>query len=268
MSELPSATEAIEQLLAVMAALRDPEGGCPWDLKQSYQSIVPYTLEEAYEVADTIERGDFNHLKEELGDLLFQVVFYARLAQEEGRFDFADVSAAMATKLIKRHPHVFGSDNNTNEEQVKRNWEAGKAQERKAKGQGQALADIPLALPALSRAQKLSKRAASVGFDWPEAEQVWRKLEEESDELRQAIANQDKPNIEEELGDMLFVMVNLGRHLGVDAETALRKSSIKFEQRFNHVEAQVQHSSRDWDEYKLTELDNFWREAKELEKPH
>jgi len=266
MSELPTAAEAIDQLLAVMAALRDPEDGCPWDLKQSYHSIVPHTLEEAYEVADTIERGDFNHLKEELGDLLFQVVFYARLAQEEGRFDFADVSAAMAAKLIKRHPHVFGSSNNSNEEQIKKNWEAGKAQERKAKGQGQALADIPLALPALSRAQKLSKRAARVGFDWPESEQIWRKLEEESDELKQAIANQDKPNIEEELGDMLFVMVNLGRHLGVDAETALRKSSTKFEQRFGHVEAQVQQSSRDWDEYKLTELDNFWREAKELEK--
>lgn len=263
MSKTCDSQQAIDRLLGVMAALRDPKGGCPWDLKQTFNSIVPYTLEEAYEVADTIERGDYDHLKEELGDLLFQVVFYARLAEEEGRFDFSDISDGMADKLIKRHPHVFDNDHDAIEEsQIKAKWELTKAKERQEKGQSGVLADIPIGLPALTRAQKLSKRASSVGFDWPDSEGVWAKLAEESEELKQAIANQDPENIEEELGDMMFVMVNLSRHLGVDAETALRKSSRKFEQRFAHVEQRVESCQKDWSEASLSQLDGYWREAK------
>lgn len=263
MSKPSHSQQTIDKLLGVMAALRDPQSGCPWDLKQSFSTIVPFTLEEAYEVADTIERGDYDHLKEELGDLLFQVVFYARLAEEEGRFDFADISDGMAEKLIKRHPHVFNTDTTAvDESQIKANWEITKAQERQQKGQPGVLADIPLGLPALTRAQKLSKRASGVGFDWPDSKGVWAKLDEETEELKQAIANQDADNIEEELGDMMFVMVNLSRHLGVDAETALRKSSGKFEQRFAHVEQRVESSQQDWSEVKLSQLDEYWCEAK------
>lgn len=229
---------ALAQLLEIMARLRDPQGGCPWDLEQSFASIAPYTLEEAYEVADAIERNDMAALKEELGDLLLQVVFHAQMAGEAGLFTFEDVAEAINAKMIARHPHVFAVAGHqspvvsTAEDQLK-NWEKLKDQEKQSKGQTSALDDLPLALPALTRAQKLAARAARTGFDWPEIGPVYDKLQEELAELRAAQTPEEK---EEELGDLLFVAVNLARHLKVDAETALRRASQKFERRFRYVE--------------------------------
>lgn len=264
----------IEDLLYLMERLRDPELGCPWDVKQDFASIVPHTLEEAYEVADAIAREDWVHLNDELGDLLFQVIFYAQMGSEEERFDFSTIVSNLVEKLVRRHPHVFPdgslqsdrSETPISEEEIKRNWEAIKLRERnarEARGVSRVLDDVPRALPGLSRAVKLQKRAAQVGFDWNEAEAVLDKMEEELAELREAIAAGDKEAIADEMGDMIFAQVNLARHLGVNPEDAVRGTNQKFERRFNHVEDRVLASGRPWNQFTLQELDSFWDEAKE-----
>lgn len=252
----------INRLLDIMSQLRNPDGGCPWDLKQSFDSIVPSTLEEAYEVADAIENNDMSQLKEELGDLLFQVVFYSQLGKEAKLFDFADVTDAISHKLIHRHPHVFDNKSFSDDSQINNNWEALKAQERAAKGLNHVLADIPLALPALSRAQKLQRRAANVGFDWNDSAQVLAKLSEEQIEFDEAMASGDKDAMADELGDMMFCMVNLARHLKLDAESVLRGANQKFEKRFNNVEEQVERSGSAWQEHSSDDLEGYWQKAK------
>ncbi|MBB6523721.1 nucleoside triphosphate pyrophosphohydrolase [Pseudoteredinibacter isoporae] len=257
-----SEEQGIDQLLAIMAQLRNPEGGCPWDLEQNFASIVPSTLEEAYEVADAIESNDMSQLKEELGDLLFQVVFYSQLGKEEKLFDFNDVASAISKKLIHRHPHVFSDKDLHDEEAINSNWEALKAQERAAKGLSSVLADIPVALPALSRAQKLQRRAANVGFDWQSAQAVLDKLDEEHAEFSEAMAANDQEAMADELGDMMFCLVNLSRHLKLDAESVLRNANRKFERRFNNVESQVASSGEGWSAHSPEQLEEYWRNAK------
>lgn len=268
----------LDDLLQLMARLRHPEHGCPWDLKQSYASIVPYTLEEAYEVADAIERGDFDHLPGELGDLLFQVVYYSQLATEEGRFGFAEVVDGITTKLIRRHPHVFPDGDlyaapdaaRLEEAAVKQRWEELKAEERAAKAaapeQLSLLDDVPQALPALSRAAKLQKRAAQVGFDWPEALPVLDQVREELDEVLEAMSENDPQAIAEELGDLLFAVANLARHLKVEPEAALRAANGKFERRFRFIEQALREAGRPIENCSLDELDALWGEAKKQEK--
>ena len=268
----------LDDLLHLMARLRDPQHGCPWDLKQNYATIVPHTIEEAYEVADAIERGDFDHLPGELGDLLFQVVYYSQLAKEEGRFEFAQVVDGITRKLIRRHPHVFpdadlyGAPDAARlaEAAVKQRWEELKAEERAEKAaapeQLSLLDDVPSALPTLSRAAKLQKRAARVGFDWPEALPVVDKLREELDEVLEAMSENDAEAIAEEIGDLLFVAVNLARHLKVDPESALRAANNKFERRFHYIEQALRDSGRPIENCSLEELDALWGEAKKLEK--
>ncbi|OBY91231.1 MULTISPECIES: nucleoside triphosphate pyrophosphohydrolase [Pseudomonas] len=268
----------LEDLLYLMARLRDPQNGCPWDLKQSYATIVPYTLEEAYEVADAIERGDFDHLREELGDLLFQVVYYAQLAREEGRFEFDAVVDGITTKLIRRHPHVFPDGDlygepdpaKLEEAAVKQRWEELKAEERAAKAaepvQLSLLDDVPNALPALSRAAKLQKRASQVGFDWADALPVVDKVREELDEVLEAMAGGDTEGQAEEVGDLLFVVVNLARKLKVDPETALRAANAKFERRFRYIETALRDQGRTLEDSNLEEMDELWGAAKRDEK--
>ncbi|MBY6189746.1 nucleoside triphosphate pyrophosphohydrolase [Microbulbifer agarilyticus] len=261
---------SVEDLQYLMAQLRNPDGGCPWDLKQSFATIVPSTIEEAYEVAEAIEQEDFEHLHEELGDLLFQVIFYAQLGREEGHFDFTRVVDTLVRKLVRRHPHVFPSgelygENATaeiDEQQVKANWEAIKAAERQEKGEGGTLDGVATGLPALTRAAKLQKRASQVGFDWPEIDGVLGKVEEELRELREAIASGDREHTSEELGDLLFSCVNVARHLRQDPESALRKSNRKFEQRFGAVEAALRARDLQPTDVSLEELDRLWDAAK------
>lgn len=252
----------IKKLLEIMAQLRNPEGGCPWDLEQNFASIVPSTLEEAYEVADAIESQDMSQLKEELGDLLFQVVFYSQLGKEEGLFDFNDIAQSMSDKLIHRHPHIFADKTLTQESDIKSNWEALKAEERAAKGHASVLADVPVALPSLSRAQKLQRRAANVGFDWQDSGAVLNKLDEERQEFEEALAENDHAAIADELGDMMFCMVNLSRHLKLDAESVLRAANRKFERRFTEVEQLVESSQKNWQDHSLDELERYWQQAK------
>ncbi|WP_296233710.1 nucleoside triphosphate pyrophosphohydrolase [Pseudomonas sp. UBA4617] len=270
-------TYTLDDLLHLMARLRDPQYGCPWDLQQNYASIVPHTIEEAYEVADTIERGDFEHLQGELGDLLFQVVYYSQLAREEGRFEFDGVVDSITRKLIRRHPHVFPTGElyapvdtpSLTEAQVKSRWEEIKAEERAEKNQPEQLSlldDVPANLPALSRAAKLQKRAATVGFDWPEALPVLDKVREELDEVLQAMADGDANALEDEIGDLLFATVNLARHLKHDPEHALRRANRKFEQRFRFIEQALRDSGRPIEDCNLDELDALWGEAKRQEK--
>lgn len=255
---------AIEQLLSIMEDLRHPQTGCPWDIKQSFKTIVPYTLEEAYEVADCIERDDLHELKGELGDLLFQIVFYAQLAKEDGLFEFNDVVEAISHKLVQRHPHVFADVECRDEKKLNEAWEASKAKERSAQSQQplSALAGVASALPALKRAQKLQKRAARTGFDWPNIEPVYDKIDEEIDELKEAVEEKDTLHIEEEMGDLLFACVNLSRHLNVDAEEALRKSNQKFMRRFEFIEASVQQQDKSMQDCSLAELEALWVRAK------
>lgn len=268
---------AMEDLLLLMARLRDPENGCPWDIKQSYATIAPSTIEEAYEVADAIERQDYEHLKEELGDLLFQVVFYAQMGREDGLFDFDDIARGITDKLIRRHPHVFpngdlhgsvDASDIVNETDVKAQWEAIKQAEREEKGQHGVLADVPVALPAIQRAHKLQQRAARVGFDWPDVAAVIDKVQEELGELKEAIAEsstgsvEDKEKVEHELGDLLFSIVNVARHLRIDAETALRGCNRRFVQRFNYIEQKLESQDRSLDDAGLDELNGLWEEAK------
>ena len=269
---------SLEDLLHLMARLRDPQYGCPWDIRQTYVSLVPYTLEEAYEVADAIESGDLAHLQGELGDLLFQVVYYSQLAREEGRFEFDGVVDSITRKLIRRHPHVFPTGDlyappdqpRLSEEQVKQRWDEIKAEERAEKAdapqQLSLLEDVPLALPALSRAAKLQKRAAQVGFDWPAALPVVDKVREELDEVLEAMADNDQPAIEEEIGDLLFVVVNLARHLKVDPESALRGANAKFDRRFRFIEQALRDTHRPIEDCTLEDLDALWGEAKRQEK--
>ncbi len=257
----------IDRLNAIMVRLRDPDGGCPWDVEQTFQTIAPYTLEEAYEVADAIERGDWDELKSELGDLLFQVVFHARMAEEQGLFAFDDVAAAIADKLERRHPHVFGDEAaKADGAAQKARWEDIKAAERKAKAQHGVLDDVPVGLPALARAAKLTRRAARVGFDWPSTAEVLDKLDEEVAELKAEIRAGDLDKAREELGDLLFVMANLARKLGVEPEDALRGTNAKFVRRFGFIEAELARDGRTPEQSDLAEMDGLWNAAKAAER--
>ncbi len=252
----------IQQLLDIMSRLRDPEAGCPWDQKQTYQSIVPHTLEEAYEVADTIERGDFDELRDELGDLLFQIVFYAQLAKEESRFEFADVVDAISDKLIRRHPHVFADMKFANADDQTAHWEATKAKERSAKtaSEPSQLDGVVQGMPALSLARKLQSRAARVGFDWPSEQGVFAKLDEEANECREAWSDDEARS--EELGDLLFTCVNLSRHADVDPEQALRMANKKFERRFRIMESLASQKGMRLTELSTTQWEGLWEQAK------
>ena len=260
---------AIEQLLEIMHRLRDPQTGCPWDLEQTYRTLVPYTLEEAYEVADAIEQDDLEHLPDELGDLLFQVVFYAQIGQEEGRFDFEQVAKSISDKLVRRHPHVFADIKIESAEEQTQAWEEHKRQERDRKagnGRASVLAGVSLALPALVRAAKLQRRAARVGFDWPAIEGVIAKVREELAELESELEAKAAPeSLAEELGDLLFSCVNLARHLNIEPEAVLRTANLKFEQRFRHIEAELQ-ASGGIEQATLQEMDAAWETAKRREK--
>ncbi len=259
----------IGDLLRVMQRLRDPKHGCPWDLKQDFDSIVPSTLEECYELAHAIEEGDFHHVAEELGDVLFQVIFYSQLGSEQGLFSFDGIVDTLVEKLVRRHPHVFGGgaiegivDGEVSETEVNASWEAIKQTERQGREQHGVMADVPLALPALPRAQKLQKRAAGVGFDWPDAAPVLDKVEEEIAELRAALQQRDAAATEEELGDLLFSCVNLARHLRLDAEASLRRSSNKFERRFGAMEALAAAAGESLETLDDARLDALWEQAK------
>ncbi len=257
----------LSNLRRLMRALRDTHSGCPWDLAQSWDTIVPHTLEEAYEVADVIESGEFGLLPGELGDLLFQVVFYCQLGEEQERFAFEDVVAAIEHKLIERHPHVFGAESGADIEQVAGRWEALKAAERRARAAASELDDVPLALPALSRARKIQKRAARVGFDWPDIDGAWAKLDEELAELAEArAADQDPEAVIAEFGDLLFSAVNVGRHLGIDAEGALRAATARFEQRFRHLESALAARGVRPEEAGEALLEELWEAAKRAQK--
>lgn len=264
-------SEQISRLLEVMARLRDPESGCPWDIEQSFETIAPYTIEEAYEVAEAIAQDDMPGLKEELGDLLLQVVYHARMAEEEGLFDFDGVARTIADKMIRRHPHVFGTETVETAEAQTANWETQKATERarKAAADGETastLDGVPLALPALTRAEKLGKRAARVGFDWPETAPAIEKIEEEIAELRAELAADAVPaRLEEELGDLLFSVVNVARHLHIEPEHALRAANRKFERRFRQVEKTFADKDRRLDEASLDEMEEAWAAAKKAE---
>jgi len=260
----------ILRLIEIMARLRDPEGGCPWDLQQSFETIVPHTIEEAYEVAETIAGGDLMELRDELGDLLFQVVFYAQLAREQGAFDFNDVVHAISEKMLRRHPHVFGEAEIRDEKEQRIAWERHKAAERAGKaetGPPSQLDGVAHALPALTRAHKLQRRAAEVGFDWPEISGTIDKIREELDEVSAEVElGFEEGRIEEEVGDLLFACVNLARHAGVDAETALRKANQKFERRFRGVEQDLTGLGKALADADLGEMDAAWERVKGLEK--
>lgn len=267
MADVSEASTQIDRLIDIMAQLRDRESGCPWDIEQSFSSIAPYTIEEAYEVADTIAREAWDELPGELGDLLLQVVFHAQMAQEANMFDFADCAAAISDKLIARHPHVFGDENRdkTAEQQV-RDWEAIKATERAAQADAGALDGVALGLPALTRAIKLQNRAARVGFDWPGPGDVMDKLVEEAGELVEARDTLSADAQEEEFGDLLFVMVNLARHLSIDPEQALRRANTKFTRRFKAIESALAQQGRKPQDSDLAEMDRLWDLAKLAEK--
>jgi ATP diphosphatase len=255
----------IERLLAVMAKLRDPVAGCAWDRAQTFATIAPYTIEEAYEVADAIARADDEALPDELGDLLFQVVFYARLAEEEGRFDFADIARRVADKMVRRHPHVFADSADLAPDGRAAAWEAAKETERHARAEYGALAGVPVGLPALTRAEKLSKRAARVGFDWPDVPHVLEKLEEEIAELRAELGTADPARLADELGDMFFVMANLARKLDLDPETCLRGANDKFARRFAGVEQLLAAQGRAPADATLAEMEACWQTVKRAE---
>ncbi len=261
-----SAEAELRRLLDIMVALRAPVGGCPWDIAQDFDSIAPYTIEEAYEVADAIARRDFAALPDELGDLLFQVVYHARMAEEDGRFGFAEVAKAISDKMIRRHPHVFGAAAARDAAMQSAAWEAQKVQERAARAEIGVLAGIPVGLPALTRAQKLTARAARVGFDWPDAAAVLDKLEEEAAELRAELAVGDRARLADEVGDLLFVLANLARKLELDPERCLREANLKFERRFGAVEAALAAEGRTPGEATLGEMEAAWGAAKVAEK--
>ncbi|MGM0630994.1 MAG: nucleoside triphosphate pyrophosphohydrolase [Pseudomonadota bacterium] len=254
----------MQQLQQVMAQLRDPEDGCPWDLKQNMTSLIPYTIEETYEVVDAIQSGNWRSIKDELGDLLFQVVFYAQLAREEQQFELDDIAAHTADKLINRHPHVFGTDaeRKLSDAEIKAQWEQIKQQERTKKdAKGSVFDDIPSQLPSILKAAKLQKRAASVGFDWTEAEPVYAKVDEEIQEVKEAT---DQDHIEEEIGDLLFAVVNLARHKQVNPEAALQRANEKFKSRFQNIEQRLSEQGKHATDCNLDELEALWQQAKQV----
>lgn len=272
------ATKDISRLLEIMVALRDKENGCPWDIVQTFETIKPYTIEEAYEVADAIERGDMEDLCDELGDLLLQVVFHAQIAKERGEFEFGDVVQAVNRKMIRRHPHIFGDTSSMSPEEVKQQWSEIKAAEkldrkkrRLARGydvseDAKHLSSVPRVLPSLTEALKLQEQAARVGFDWSEAEPILDKVEEEIAELREAIASKDEASIGDELGDLIFALVNIGRHKGIDPENALRGTNTKFRRRFNYIEDNLHLIGKDLKSASLDEMEALWQEAKRKER--
>ncbi|MGM7447415.1 nucleoside triphosphate pyrophosphohydrolase [Idiomarina sp. ST20R2A10] len=255
--------KGMQQLQQVMTQLRNPESGCPWDLKQNMTSLIPYTIEETYEVVDAIQSGNWQSIKDELGDLLFQVVFYAQLAREEQQFELDDIAVHTAEKLINRHPHVFGTDaqRNLSDAEIKAQWEQIKQQERtKKNAKGSVFDDIPSQLPSILKAAKLQKRAASVGFDWTEAEPVYAKVDEEIQEVKEAT---DQDHIEEEIGDLLFAVVNLARHKQVNPEAALQRANDKFKSRFQHIERSLSEQGKHPTDCNLEELEALWQKAKQ-----
>jgi ATP diphosphatase len=254
------------RLLEVMRVLRDPEEGCSWDIEQDFASIAPYTIEEAYEVADAIERQDWSELKNELGDLLLQTVYHTQIASEAALFTFDDVANAISDKMVARHPHVFGAESqDKSAEQQTADWESIKATERATKSKQGVLEDVALALPALMRAAKLQKRAARVGFDWPNISQVLDKIQEETQELVEAKKTLTQTEVVEEYGDLMFVMVNLGRHLKVDAEEALRGANMKFTRRFQYIENELARQGLSPEKSNLNDMDRLWNDAKKVE---
>ena len=261
---------SLEDLIYLMQRLRDPQDGCPWDREQDFATIVPHTIEESYELADAIASNDFKQIKEELGDVLFQVVFYSQLGRERGEFEFSDVVQAVVTKLLRRHPHVFpdgtlnsrAGDQTVETSQVKQTWEAIKAEERGDKQQHGVLDDIPVALPAMTRALKLQKRAARVGFDWDDTEQVLAQLNAELKEFSEAKASQCAEHIEEEFGDVLFCLVNIARHMKLDPEVCLRSANRKFESRFRYIESALKEVGSSPEQASLEQMDALWEEAK------
>lgn len=257
--------QSIGKLLNVMSRLRDPQNGCPWDIEQDFHTIAPYTIEEAYEVADAIERKNWEDLKDELGDLLLQVVFHAQMAREESLFNFEDVVDAIHGKMIRRHPHVFGQEQVKSALEQTENWESLKAQERKEKAQNEGksvLGEIPKSLPALDAAFKLQTRAARVGFDWPDAEPVYNKIDEEISELQEAVAADQMEQMKEEFGDLLFSCVNLGRKLQINPTQALQMANTKFRDRFEAMEKNIKTEQRELDELSLDQLEEQWLQAK------
>lgn len=263
-----STLNELERLIRIMRQLRDPQDGCPWDVKQTLESIAPYTIEEAYEVADAIARGDNDDIRDELGDLLLQVVFHARMAEEAGSFALADVAKSISDKMVARHPHVFGSEDTVTIDQQKQRWEDIKAAERARRGQTGTLDDVAAGLPPMLRALKLQKRAARVGFDWPEIDQVIDKLHEETAELKAELSgnpadsNRDQARIADEVGDILFVAVNLARKAGIDPETALMGCNSKFEHRFRYIEQETEKYNKNIEEMPLDEMERLWQAAK------
>jgi len=279
---------SIRDLTYLMARLRDPETGCPWDKEQTFATIVPHTLEEAYEVADTIEREDWDHLKEELGDLLFQVIYYSQMADEKGWFNLDDVADELVNKMVRRHPHVFAegqlypAENESitatevDEAQVKQRWDEIKAEEKAKKAASETsdhqqtkpsvLGDIPVGLPALTRAAKIQKKASKVGFDWPDIQGVLDKVREELEEVEEAVAADNLPEAQKEFGDLLFAATNLSRYLKKDPESALRGTNRKFEFRFAYIEQQLQKAGLSFDDVDLAQMDQWWDEAKQLER--
>lgn len=261
----------LQDLLEIMSRLRDPATGCSWDLQQNYRSIASSTIEEAYEVVDAIEQEDYRHLREELGDLLFQVIFYSQLAKEEERFKFEDVVSELSAKLVRRHPHVFPAGTlesrrdpgvPLDEKAIAKAWEAIKEEERVAKGAGGVLDDVPQALPAMTRAAKLQKRASRCGFDWPDTDGVFSQVDEELRELQEAVADADTDAVAEEAGDLLFSIVNLVRHLRLDGETVLRAANRKFERRFNYIEQRLAEEGSSPEQADVETMENLWRAAK------
>ena len=268
-------SRSIDGLIDIMAALRTPVTGCAWDLAQDFSSIAPYTIEEAYEVFDAIHRGDAEDLCDELGDLLLQVVFHARMAEEKCLFSFADVCEAITAKMIRRHPHVFGEARDLPPDQVKALWGQIKTQEKSDRAARRAASTrpepdhglmdgVPQALPALSRAEKLQKLAGSVGFDWDDVQLVFDKCDEELAEVREAVASGDPAAIKDEIGDLLFVVVNIARHMNIDPEDALRHGNIKFTKRFNYIESILKAKNKEWSATSLTEMEELWIEAKSI----
>ncbi|MBV9396259.1 MAG: nucleoside triphosphate pyrophosphohydrolase [Methylobacteriaceae bacterium] len=259
----------IARLLEIMAALRTPESGCPWDLQQDFASIAPYTIEEAYEVADAIQRSNLEDLKDELGDLLLQVVFHARMAEERGVFDFGAVVEAITSKLLRRHPHVFGDIGRHSAADVEGLWARIKAEEKRGRGAPHSagvLANVPVALPALTRAWKLQEQAATVGFDWNDPRAVLAKIREETDEIDRALDGRKKEETVAEIGDLMFAVVNLARHTGADPEAILRQTNAKFERRFRFIEEKLAATGRKPAETSLDEMDRLWDEAKAAER--
>jgi ATP diphosphatase len=255
----------IGTLIDIMARLRNPAGGCPWDLEQTFSTIAPYTIEEAYEVADAIERDDMRALRDELGDLLFQVVFHARMAEEKGKFSFPDVVESICSKMLRRHPHVFGDAIIRTADEQTQAWEKQKTAERNRDGKAGLLDDVPVGLPGMTRAVKLQKRAATVGFDWTSARDVLAKIAEETAELVEASERDAPDHIEAEFGDLLFVLANLSRHLDIDPENALRRANAKFVRRFAHIERRLGEAGRRPQEASLEEMESLWTEAKRSE---